>query len=216
MGKPKAISLFIDNRKMLRRLSNEQKGEWIDAILAYADGEDVDVDSLSEGAAVAFEVAANQIDRDFEKYYAKCEKNRKAGQKSAQARDDSKRQQTLANVNECQRTLTNANQDEEEDKEENKKEINKEKHGEFKNVLLTKYEAEKIKAKFPKDWQNRIERLSQYLAQTGKRYKSHYATILAWARNDKPPDSKRGSVYSAEGASFDLEAYERKDLFDSG
>lgn len=59
----------------------------------------------------------------------------------------------------------------------------KHKHGEYKNVLLTDEELEKLKAEYP-DWQDRIERLSSYVASTGKSYKSHYATIRNWARKD--------------------------------
>lgn len=58
-------------------------------------------------------------------------------------------------------------------------------YGEFKNVLLTDEEYAKLKARFT-DSQNRIERLSSYIESKGKRYKSHYATILTWARSDEP------------------------------
>ena len=61
----------------------------------------------------------------------------------------------------------------------------KHKHGEYANVLLTDDELDKLKAEYP-DWQERIERLSSYVASTGKSYKSHYATIRNWARKDKP------------------------------
>ena len=60
----------------------------------------------------------------------------------------------------------------------------KHKYGLYKNVLLTDEELEKLKAEFP-DWQNRIERLSEYIASTGKSYKSHLATIRSWSRRDK-------------------------------
>ena len=72
----------------------------------------------------------------------------------------------------------------------NKEEINREeravkhKYGEYKNVLLTDEELEKLKTEFP-DYQERIERLSSYIASTGKSYKSHLATIRNWARMDK-------------------------------
>lgn len=85
----------------------------------------------------------------------------------------------------------------EEDKEEDKirKEDNisapapkstkpvKHKHGEYSNVLLTDDELDKLKAEYP-DWEERIERLSSYVESTGRRYKSHYATIRNWARKD--------------------------------
>lgn len=59
----------------------------------------------------------------------------------------------------------------------------KHKYGEYNNVLLTDDELDKLKEEFP-DWQERIERLSSYVASTGKSYKSHYATIRNWARKD--------------------------------
>lgn len=60
----------------------------------------------------------------------------------------------------------------------------KHKYGEYKNVLLTDEELKKLQAEFP-DWEDRIERLSSYVASHGKSYKSHYATIRNWARKDK-------------------------------
>lgn len=60
----------------------------------------------------------------------------------------------------------------------------KHKYGEYNNVLLTDDELEKLKDEYP-DYQDRIERLSSYVASTGKSYKSHYATIRNWARKDK-------------------------------
>lgn len=62
------------------------------------------------------------------------------------------------------------------------------KYGEYKNVLLTDEDLEKLKAEFP-DWEARVERLSSYIASTGKSYKNHLATIRNWARRDKA-DSK--------------------------
>ena len=65
------------------------------------------------------------------------------------------------------------------------KKDNKDIYGEFKNVKLTQDELEKLKSKFP-DYQDRIEKLSNYVASTGKRYSSHYATILNWSRKEEP------------------------------
>ena len=59
----------------------------------------------------------------------------------------------------------------------------KHKYGEYSNVLLSDTDMEKLKAEFP-DWQARIERLSSYMASTGKSYKNHLATIRNWARKD--------------------------------
>lgn len=59
------------------------------------------------------------------------------------------------------------------------------KYGEYKNVLLTDQDMEKLQTEFPSDWKDRIERLSSYIASTGKTYKNHLATIRNWARKDK-------------------------------
>ncbi len=60
------------------------------------------------------------------------------------------------------------------------------KYGEYKNVLLSDEDFTKLKSEFPTDYQDRIERLSNYMASTGKSYKNHLATIRNWARKDKP------------------------------
>lgn len=59
------------------------------------------------------------------------------------------------------------------------------KYGEYKNVLLTDTDLEKLKTEFASDWQQRIEKLSIYKASTGKSYKNDLATIRNWARRDK-------------------------------
>ena len=58
------------------------------------------------------------------------------------------------------------------------------KYGMYKNVLLTDEEYQALQKEFPHDYTERIERLSEYIASTGKKYKNHLATIRAWARKD--------------------------------
>ena len=58
------------------------------------------------------------------------------------------------------------------------------KYGAYKNVLLTDEDMAKLQEEFPMDWPGRIERLSEYIASTGKKYKNHLATIRSWARKD--------------------------------
>lgn len=83
------------------------------------------------------------------------------------------------------------------------------KYGEYKNVLLTDDDFEKLKTEFPSDYEQRIESLSEYMESSGKSYKNHLATMRAWSRKDKPQKAKTG-VYSSD-ASYDISAYE-KDL----
>ena len=74
------------------------------------------------------------------------------------------------------------------------KKLTRHKYGTYKNVLLTDEDMEKLKSEFPDDWQNRIERLSDYIASSGKTYKNHLATIRVWAKKDKEREAlKNGS-----------------------
>ena len=61
----------------------------------------------------------------------------------------------------------------------------KKKFGQFQNVLLSDEEMEKLMREYPNDYQKRIERLSEYMASTGKIYKNHLATIRSWAKRDE-------------------------------
>lgn len=58
------------------------------------------------------------------------------------------------------------------------------KYGMYDNVFLTDTDLAKLKQEFPSDWKDRIERLSEYIASSGKSYKSHLATIRSWARKN--------------------------------
>lgn len=78
----------------------------------------------------------------------------------------------------------------------------KHKYGEYANVLLSDAEMDKLKAEFP-DLEQRIERLSGYIASTGKKYKSHYATIRNWARKDSE-QPKTKPIYTKPTAADQL------------
>lgn len=69
-----------------------------------------------------------------------------------------------------------------------KEKYNKKKsYGEFNNVLLTDEEYNKLEQA---NLINYIDTLSMYIESTGKKYKSHYATILTWNRKEKQKDNK--------------------------
>lgn len=72
----------------------------------------------------------------------------------------------------------------------------KHKYGEYKNVLLTDDELQKLKTEYS-DYENYIERLSNYIASSGKKYKSHYATIRNWIRKDEENGKRKGNVAGA-------------------
>lgn len=57
--------------------------------------------------------------------------------------------------------------------------------GRFRNVIMTKEELGELKKMFPGEWNGWIERLSEYMASTGKTYQNHMATICLWAARKK-------------------------------
>ena len=67
-------------------------------------------------------------------------------------------------------------------------------YGRYRNVKLTDTDLSKLKAEFPDDWQERIDRLSTYMDSSGKSYKNHLATIRNWARRD----AERGMTPKAQ------------------
>lgn len=67
------------------------------------------------------------------------------------------------------------------------------KYGMYNNVLLTDEDMEKLKTEFPYDYEERIERLSEYIESKGAKYKNHLATIRSWSRKDKPKAEPKSS-----------------------
>ena len=86
------------------------------------------------------------------------------------------------------------------------------KYGEYNNVLLTDEELEKLKEEFP-DWQERIERLSSYVASTGKTYKNHLATIRNWAKKDREQQVRPQSARQQQGYHKQTKAEELDDFY---
>ena len=57
-------------------------------------------------------------------------------------------------------------------------------YGRDENVILTDKEFSELKAELPDKWEYYIDRLSGYIASTGRKYKNHAATIRRWAADD--------------------------------
>ena len=74
-------------------------------------------------------------------------------------------------------------------------------YGAYQNVCLTDGELDKLKSEFPSDYRQRIERLSEYMASTGKSYKNHMATIRSWARREAGEPAS--SSYSHKNYSYE-------------
>ena len=66
--------------------------------------------------------------------------------------------------------------------------------------------SEKLKTEYS-DFEERIERLSSYVASTGKSYKSHYATIRNWARKDAEVKPVNKPTYQKQTKAEELDDF---------
>jgi predicted phage replisome organizer len=58
-------------------------------------------------------------------------------------------------------------------------------YGHYSNVFLSQTEYEELVRDFPQEYSAYIDRLSQYMASSGKHYESHSATIRYWITMDQ-------------------------------
>ncbi len=63
-------------------------------------------------------------------------------------------------------------------------------HGSYQNVFLTTEELSALQSEVL-HYQEYIEKLSRYMASSGKQYANHAATIRSWASQDHPAPAKR-------------------------
>lgn len=71
-------------------------------------------------------------------------------------------------------------------------ELARQSYGSYDNVLLTDAEYQKLSTDIPY-LDNLIEQLSAYMESTGKKYKSHAATLRVWAARDRNQQKPRSS-----------------------
>lgn len=181
----KYLKVFTDFAEKMELLGDAERGRLFTAMLLYA--ETGTVSELKGNERFLWKTAKAEIDREAEVYKRKAEG-------AAKARKHISSDFNLINSDISSKNLI-SEQDKDKDKEKEKENIlltknNKapvrHKYGEYQNVLLSDDELAKLKAEFPGDYKERIERLSAYIAQSGKVYKSHLATIRNWARRDAP------------------------------
>ena len=198
----KYLKVFTDFAEAIEPLSEAERGRLFTAMLQYAStGETAE---LKGAERFVWPTAKQNIDRTR----VEAERNAACGSKGGRPKKP-----TETDLNRKKATETDLNRkkaDKDKDKDKDKDNIippispngdiapleggspRKHKYGEYKNVLLTDDELEKLKAEYA-DYLDRIERLSSYIASTGKAYKSHYATIRNWARADAEKGRSNGA-----------------------
>lgn len=192
-----ALYLPYEFENVFAELSDEEVGKMVKAIMVYdRTGEEPNFDGILRFAwRTHIEPKMRIIKENYER---KCKQNKENVNKRWKRGDTENKQNDTndTNVNDSIPNDTNVNdidinididRDIDKDlKEKYKKEKPvKHKHGQYKNVLLSDDELQKLQTEFPLDWQQRIENVSEYCASHGKTYKDYLATIRNWARRDK-------------------------------
>ena len=85
-------------------------------------------------------------------------------------------------------------------KKSKKKEVVRHQYGEYKNVLLSDEDIEKLKTEFPDKYLDYIERVSVYMQQHHKSYSDYLATIRGWIRDDmkKEQAAQKPAIYDPD------------------
>ena len=196
------LKVFTDFAEVIEPLSDAERGRLFMSMLQYAStGE---AGTLSGTERFVWPIAKQNIDRTR----VEAERNAACGSKGGRPKKPA--ETDLNRKKPAETDLNRKKADKDKDKDKDKDNIippispngdivplegerpRKHKYGEYKNVLLTDDELEKLKAEYA-DYLDRIERLSSYIASTGKAYKSHYATIRNWARADAEKGRDNGA-----------------------
>lgn len=175
----------------IKELSDEQAGAFVKGALKFAfDGVSPDFNDVT--LKVLWSVLKCRISEDITKYETISEKRREAADKRWKKTDAN----ASTKLNETKLNITNlSDKREEEQKQINNK--NKHRFGGFSNVILTQEEYDEWLKQCPKaDYY--IERLSEYIENTGKKYANHLATMRKWWLDDKTKETVK---------SYDLDAH---------
>ena len=211
--------LYTNMRSTFDSMSDEQAGIIIKALFADQAGDVVELDGLLN---TVFTQIKTQVDYNNAKYDTIKQARAEAGKKGGEAKA-SKSKQIVANCSKSKQSQANVPNDNVNDNDNDNvspkgdKRLSpvKHKYGEYGNVLLTDEELDKLKAKFPSNYMAWIDRLSGYVESTGKKYKSHYATILNWSKRD---DNTRASPSFGkfEQNEYDFDSLEEQLLANGG
>lgn len=164
--------IFAEWGELFEPLTNEQKAEILMAITKFPNYEPVNVPIWA--------FIKSQLDKDYEAFIDKCEKNGQISRdywKSKKSNDierlpnDTERHPKRITTNEI--TTNEITKTKTKEKNKPKKLL----LGEFNNVSLSLDEQHKLNELYKDRFDLAIEILSNYIASSGKKYKSHYAVL---------------------------------------
>ena len=225
MENKKGFIIYADLLEQLEPLTMEQRGIVFTAILC--DQSEIELPEMETAEKIAFLFIKKNIDIRTQKYNEIVEKRRESGRKGG--RPPKEENQKKANESKLKQIKTNETKGKAKkpdigerisdngyritdngeqisdigDKQEAVS-VSRHKYGEYKNVLLSDEELEKLKSEYPSVWEDKLEALSEYMMTHSVKYKSHYATIRAWIRKDQKKEGEengsedKGKAFSVE------------------
>lgn len=195
--------------EVISRLTDEQAGQIFKAMIEYNQtGIEPNLDQV---LSLVFVPIRQSMDRSADAYKKMCEKNKlnavkrwkkDVGDATACDRMPSDAKACLPNRNPNRNPNPNPKRNidiTESTSDSSPPQIKADKsshhkYGEYDNVLLTDDQMDKLKTEYPFDYNKRIERLSEYMASTGKTYKNHLATIRSWAKKERQKQEKESKM----------------------
>ena len=175
--RPSWFKLFLHQKPIIDSVPDEVAGQAIKAAFHYfATGEELPLDTLP---MVVYATFKPYIEESFNDYERDIRNGRKGGRPP---------KPRVTPGQGGQPSPTEAEAEAEAETEAvgmADKPPARQKYGYYQNVLFTQEEYAEVQAEFPDDYSQRIERLSEYIASTGRSYQNHLATIRIWARKDR-------------------------------
>ena len=194
-----------DYGKTLKGMKDEEVGELIKAIISHIEGIEPEISSPTVQAV--YPIMAGRVDRDIA-YRKKASEFGKLGGAPI-GNSNAKKRVNKGNTRVKQgsdkgKQTPNPNP--------NPKPINKRQYGVRENVLLTEEEYQKIVSA---GYTELIDELSLYIDSKGAKYKSHYSTILAWARRREKENKNKVVQFSGDNAKNQFNRFtQRTDDYD--
>ena len=130
--------IYLDYEEQVNLLTDEQIGQLMRAIIKYEKTREIP--QLNGIVKMAFSFIKTQLDRDREKYEARCEKNRENAKKGGRPRKNQKDNLKANGFNENQMDAKKTD-DDKEDEEDNEEDIDN-------DLLLKKEKEEKLQQRF--------------------------------------------------------------------
>ena len=188
----KAFSFYRSYYEASKDLpTKEDQADFLMAICSYIfDGLEPEITGV---ASAMFKLAKPNLETSIKRANAgqiggssnKKENKVKANDKQNGSKTEANDKQSESQAEAINDYMINDYMINEKEKINKKEKPQKHQYGEYKNVLLSDDELQKLQTEFPSDWKERIENVSEYCQSHGKTYKDYLATMRNWAKREK-------------------------------